>query len=185
MKRLLTGFAVTMVATVWMMGSWLFFNCIAGGANGVVTTAAAEVVKSDTQDTAAAKGKCGDHCKCHHWKHHHKGHHFLKELGLSDAQKDQVHAIMAEGRSKTKPLVQKLKEGREQIGVLVKSGQFDEGKVRAIAKGQADIRTDLIVERARVISKIWAVLTPEQRAKAQKRFESWKARHEGEPQHKD
>jgi Spy/CpxP family protein refolding chaperone len=177
----MTGFAVTIVAAVWMMGSWLFFNCIAGGTKGVVTTAAAEVAKGDTQDTAAAKGKCEEH-----WKHHHKRHHFWKMLGLSDAQKNQIHAVLAEGRTKIQPLVQKLKEGRGQIGTLIKSGQFDEEKVRAIAKGQADIRTELIVEKTRVKSKIWAILTPEQRAKAEQMREAWRARHEeGKPGHKD
>ena len=150
----------------------MFFNCIAGGAKGVVTTAAAEVIKGDTQETAEVKGKCEEQCK------HHRGHHFWKKLGLSDAQKNQVHAVLAEGRTKMQPLVQKLKEGREQLRTIVKSGQFDEEKVRAIAKGQSDIRTELMVEKTRVKSKIWAVLTPEQRARAEQMHEAWKARHE-------
>jgi hypothetical protein len=37
MKRLLTGFTITLVAAVWMIGSWCFFNSIAVGTLGSVT----------------------------------------------------------------------------------------------------------------------------------------------------
>jgi hypothetical protein len=37
MKKVLTGFAVTLAAAVWMCGSWLFFNSIAAGAQGAAT----------------------------------------------------------------------------------------------------------------------------------------------------
>jgi protein CpxP len=107
----------------------------------------------------------------------------LEKLNLTDAQKNQMHSIMTEERPKIKPLVQNLKEGRDQLRTLRKSGQFDEAKVRAIAKGQADIRTELIVEKERVKSKIYAILTPEQRAQAEQMRESWKARHGEEPKH--
>ena len=166
-----------LVAAVWMMGSWLFFNSAAVGAQGPDTPAAAEVSKSNPQDTGAPAGNCGEHRK------HHCGHRLLEKLNLTDAQKNQMHSIMTEERPKIKPLVQNLKEGRDQLRTLRKSGQFDEAKVRAIAKGQADIRTELIVEKERVKSKIYAILTPEQRAQAEQMRESWKARHGEEPKH--
>jgi Spy/CpxP family protein refolding chaperone len=47
------------------------------------------------------------------------------------------------------------------------NGPFDEVKVRAIADKQAAILAQLLVERQRLISKIYNdVLTPEQRTKA-------------------
>jgi Spy/CpxP family protein refolding chaperone len=162
MKRLLTGFTVTLVAAVWMMGS-CFFNPIAAYA----------------QDTGAAKCKCGEH-----WKHRHGHHHFWKKLNLTDAQKKEMFSIRLDERAKMKPLVQKLKEGREQLQALPK-GKFDEAKVRSIAKGQADIITELIVEKQRMKSMMYAVLTPEQRAKAEQMRESWKARHGKEAEHND
>jgi Spy/CpxP family protein refolding chaperone len=83
-----------------------------------------------------------------------------------------------------KPLVLKLKAGREQLCALPK-GQFDEAKVRAIAKGQADIITELIVDKERMKSRIYAVLTPEQRTKVEQMREKWKSHHEKEQKHKD
>jgi len=167
MKRLLTGLTVTLVAAVWMVGSCFFFNSIAVGA----------------EDTGAAKGGCGEHWKHNHWGHH-GHHHFWKKLDLTDAQKKEMFSIRLEERAKMKPLVQKLKAGRDQFRALPK-GQFDEAKVRAIAKGQADIIADLIVEKQHMKSRIYAVLTPEQRTKAEQMHEKWKSHHQKEHEHKD
>ena len=176
----MTGFAVTLVAAVWMMGSWVFFNSIAAGAQGSGAPAVEEVNKADPQDAGAAECNCGGH-----WKHRHGHHHLWKKLNLTDAQKKEMFSIRLEERGKMKPLVQKLKDGRKQLHALGKSGQFDEAKVRSVAKGQADIRIELIVEKERMKSRMYAVLTPEQRAKAEQIHESWKARHGEGPRHQD
>ena len=163
MKRLLTGFTVTLVAAVWMMGS-CFFNPIAAYA----------------QDTGAAKCKCGEH-----WKHRHGHHHFWKKLNLTDAQKKEMFSIRLDERAIMKPLFEKLRSEREQLHALP-MGQFDEAKIRAIAKGQADTLTELLVEKQRMKSKLYAVLTPEQRAKAEQIRQEWKARRAEEcKKHKD
>ena len=167
MKRLLTGLTITLVAAVWMVGSCFFFNSIAVGA----------------EDAGTAKGKCGEHWKHRHWDRH--GHHHLwKKLNLTDEQKKEVFSIRLEERAKMKPFVEKLKAGRDQLRALPK-GQFDEAKVRAIAKGQADTIADLIVAREHMKSRIYAVLTPEQRTKVEQMREKWKSHHEKEQKHKD
>ena len=167
MKRLLTGLTITLVAAVWMVGSCFFFNSIAVGA----------------QDTGGARGKCGEHWKHRHWGHH--GHHHLwKKLNLTDAQKKEMFSIRLEERAKIKPLFQQLKAGRDQLRALPK-GQFDEAKVRSIAKGQADTIADMIVAKERMKSRIYTVLTPEQRTKIEQMHEKWKSRHEKEQKEKD
>jgi Spy/CpxP family protein refolding chaperone len=168
MKKLLAGIGVALVAAVWMTGSSFFFNSIAVGAEGSGAPAVAE------------KG---------HWGHHRGGHcghhhHFWKKLNLTDDQKKEMFAIRLDERAKMKPLFQKLKEGRHQIRDLVKSGKFDEAKVRAFAKGQSDIISDIIVEKVRMKSRMYAVLTPEQRTKAEQLHEQWNARMK-EHEHKD
>jgi Spy/CpxP family protein refolding chaperone len=165
MKKLLAGLSVTLVAAVWMAGSSLFFNSMALGAEGAGPPAVAE------------KG---------HWGHHHGGHcrhhhHFWKKLNLTNEQKKEMFSIRLDERAKMKPLFQKLKDGRKQLIDVVKTGKFDEAKVRSVAKGQADIIADIIVEKARMKSRMYAVLTPEQRTKAEQMHEKWKADHE----HKD
>jgi Spy/CpxP family protein refolding chaperone len=164
-KKLLTGLSVILVASVWMIGSWLFFNSMTARAEG-------------SGPPAFAEGECGGHGG------HHHHHHLWKKLDLTDAQKKEMFSIRLDEKAKMKPLIQKLKAGREQLRNLPK-GQFDEAKVRAIAKEQADTITDLIVEKQRMRSKMYAVLTPEQRAKAEQLREQWKARHDKEHENKD
>jgi protein CpxP len=170
MKRLFTGFAVTFVTVVWMMGSWFFFNIVATGVERSDALAAAEVNKGD--------------CAGHHWRHK---HHFRlwKKLNLTDAQKKEMFSIRLDERAIMKPLFEKLRSEREQLHALP-MGQFDEAKIRAIAKGQADTLTELLVEKQRMKSKLYAVLTPEQRAKAEQIRQEWKARRAEEcKKHKD
>ena len=176
MKRLLTGFTVTLVAVVWMTGSWLFFNSITAGAQGLATPAFAE--KTGPKDEAAQehRGK---------WKGHHRHFGLWKKLNLTEAQRNQIKTIMSEERPKMKPLFQQLKAGREQLNALITSGPFDEAKVQSIAKGQEATLADMIVARERMKSRIYAVLTPEQRARAEKLHEAWKTLHEDGPRHND
>ena len=91
-----------------------------------------------------------------------------EKLGLSDAQKEQVSAILKAEKEKTDPLRQQLFENRKQIMEAAVSGKFDEAAVRAIAEKQAPIITELMVSHARAKSEIYALLTPEQRTRAQK-----------------
>ncbi|MGA3114659.1 MAG: Spy/CpxP family protein refolding chaperone [Syntrophobacteraceae bacterium] len=186
MKRILTVFTVTLVAAVWMTGSWFFFNSIAVGAQGSATASAADVSKAGSKDESMAAEHCGEHWKGHHgdWKGRHGHHHFWKKLNLTDAQKKEMFSIRLEERAKMKPLVQKLKAGRDELRALPK-GQFDEAKVRAIAKGQADTIADMIVAKEHMKSRIFAVLTPEQRTKVEQMCEKWTARHGKKPEQKD
>jgi Spy/CpxP family protein refolding chaperone len=116
----------------------------------------------------------------------HRGHHhcLFNKLNLTDDQKKEMFTIRLDERAKIKPMFQKLKEGRNELRSLPK-GQFDEAKVRSIAKRQSDIIADIIVEKARMKSRMYAVLTPEQRTRAEQMHDKWKAGHEKKHEQKD
>jgi periplasmic protein CpxP/Spy len=87
-------------------------------------------------------------------------------LQLSDAQKAQVKQIMANAKPTLTPLMQQLHANRQQLRQLEQSGTFDEEKVRAVAAEQSQILTNLTVERSRMHTQIFNILTPEQKTKA-------------------
>ena len=103
----------------------------------------------------------------------HGGRHLAKmlqrmtaELNLTDAQQAQIKTILETETAKMQPLRQQLRQNRlAQTGSV--SPSFDEAQVRAFANKQAQLMADLTVERERTKSQIYAVLTPEQRQKAQ------------------
>jgi Spy/CpxP family protein refolding chaperone len=101
--------------------------------------------------------------------HHHKGwmlKRMTKQLNLTDAQQTQIKGIMAGEKTKIKPLMQQLHQNQQAQDANI-NGTFDENQARAFASKQAQVMTDLIVEKQRMRSQVYAVLTPEQRQKAQ------------------
>jgi len=89
----------------------------------------------------------------------------LRALDLSDAQKAQVKDIMAKERPALRPLMQQLAQSRMQLQQYQVSGNFDENQVRTMAAQQAQLMTELTVQRARIQSEVIKVLTPEQKTK--------------------
>lgn len=88
-----------------------------------------------------------------------------EQLNLTEAQQTQIKGIMAGEKTKIKPLMQQLRQNEQAENANV-SGTFDENQARAFAGKQAQLTADLIVEKERMRSQVYAVLTPEQRQKA-------------------
>ena len=88
MKKTLTGFAILFVATLWMTGSWVFFNSIANGAENSPT---ASPPATENQAKPMESPTYEHHCMGHHC--HEK---FIKELNLTEAQKKQIKDIRAQ-----------------------------------------------------------------------------------------
>lgn len=112
--------------------------------------------------------------------HRHEGwmlRRMTRELNLTETQQTQIKGILAAERTKIQPLMKQLHESRLAAENTV-TGAFDEAQVRAQANQQAQILSDLMVERARAKSQIFAVLTPDQQTRAlqlmQERQHRWR-----------
>ena len=92
--------------------------------------------------------------------------HVAKELGLTAEQTTQVKALFEGMHAAEEARHAKREELRKQLDEATKGGQFDETRVRAIANEQGALMADSLVEHERMKSKIYAILTPEQRIKA-------------------
>jgi protein CpxP len=90
---------------------------------------------------------------------------FSDYLDLTDAQKAQVKDIMAKEKPALQPLLQQMAQGHHDLRQLEMSGTFDEAKVRALASQQAQTMTELMVQKSRIQSEMFQVLTPEQKTK--------------------
>lgn len=91
--------------------------------------------------------------------------YMTRELNLTEAQQTRIKGIMADGRTRTRPLLQQLRQNEQAENAAV-NGSFDEAQARAFAGKQAQIMSDLIVEKQRTKSQIYSVLTADQRQKA-------------------
>ena len=103
--------------------------------------------------------------------------HMARALGLSEDQKTQIKALMDGIQPSEEARLQKMEELHKQLEAATANGQFDEAKVREIANQQAQIHADQIVEHERMKAKIFSLLTPEQRVKAEEMHKSGEGEH--------
>ena len=103
----------------------------------------------------------------HGFRHRNGGmlQHMAKALNLTEAQQTQIKGILSDERTRTKPLMQQLRQNEQAQNAAV-NGNFDEAQARVFAGKQAQIMSDLIVEKQKTKSQIYSVLTPDQRQKA-------------------
>jgi protein CpxP len=105
----------------------------------------------------------------------------LRGLGLTDAQKAQVRQIMTAEKPTVKPLMQQEMQNHQQMTALVRGGSFEEAKAQPIAAQEAQIHSQLAVERAKIEAQIYQLLTPEQKTKLAEREAKrgqWMQEHE-------
>lgn len=93
--------------------------------------------------------------------------HMARELNLTDTQKQQVKEIMDAAESSTEATRTKLDDIRKQLDAATANGQFDETQVRNLASQKAQLEADMMVEHLRAKSKVFSILTAEQRTKAE------------------
>jgi len=90
---------------------------------------------------------------------------FADYLDLTDAQQIQAKEILAKEKPAIQPLLQQRLQAEKQLRELAMSASFDETRVRDMASQQAQIMTELTVQRVRVESELFQLLTPEQKTK--------------------
>jgi protein CpxP len=121
-------------------------------------------------------GKQGAHCeRSHHGQQHgSKQHgnkdgvpHYLRGLDLTQVQKDQLFTL----RHEQAPVIREQQKQRHELMQALRdttqAQSFDDTKAQQIAAGLANLEKDQVLMRARTHAKVLALLTPEQRAKAQ------------------
>ena len=98
----------------------------------------------------------------------------LRRLDLTSDQQAKVKEIFEANKGTVQPLREQLKANHEKLAAL--GGNFDEGQVTAIAKEQGELMSQMIVASQKVKSQIFAILTDDQKAKAQQLGQEMKQR---------
>ena len=88
-----------------------------------------------------------------------------RELNLTDAQRAQIKQLEDSFRGSTKALSEKMHSLMQAQHEAFMAGNFDEASVRANAQERAAVQVELDVAHAKLMSQIFGVLTPEQKAK--------------------
>lgn len=88
-----------------------------------------------------------------------------RNLNLTDAQKDQAKQIMASEKTNFKPLMQQMRQSKMQERQLVEAATFDQTQAQTLAAQQSQITAQLNVEKMRMESQLYQILTQEQKDK--------------------
>jgi Spy/CpxP family protein refolding chaperone len=98
----------------------------------------------------------------------HMVHFFSDYLDLTDAQQAQVKQVLAKDKPALQPLMQQMLQSHQQMRQLIESGAFDDTKARALASQQSQTMTELAVQKAKMESDLYQVLTADQKTKLDK-----------------
>lgn len=90
----------------------------------------------------------------------------LGQLGLTEAQRDQVRTILQSHRDEARAAQEKLRAARQALRAAETANEVDEGAIRTAHKALSELQEDAAVQRARVRNEVWKVLTPEQKTRA-------------------
>lgn len=88
-------------------------------------------------------------------------------LDLTDAQKTQAQTIFETARTSAKPVGDQLKQGRQELMDAAKANRPG-SEIDSLAARQGTLMGQLSGIQAKAFASFYAILTPEQKAKAEK-----------------
>jgi Spy/CpxP family protein refolding chaperone len=98
------------------------------------------------------------------WKQHGSGQMF-SQLQLTDAQKTEAHQIFQALHANAQTLETQLQGIHEQLANAVKSGAPD-AQIDQLSNQAGTVTGQLMAMRTKAFAKFYAILTPDQKAKA-------------------
>lgn len=93
------------------------------------------------------------------------GMRFLRRLDLTEAQRDQVFKIFHEQAPAMRERMKAARTAQQELRKAALSPSFDVARARQLADTAAKAHAEVALMRAEGMSKVVALLTPEQRAK--------------------
>ena len=92
----------------------------------------------------------------------------IRELNLTDAQKTQLQEIRGRHRDEMQSAMNKLESARRAQQAAIEKVPADEAQITSLTQDLTQAEVDVAIQRARVNTEMWSVLTPEQRAQVTK-----------------
>ncbi len=140
---------------------------------------------------APASAPAGHGAGMHHHggRSHHRGHDMgLRKLDLTDAQRASVKQIMKDSFSQNRTQRQTLRQQRQAFASMTPDQVGYQTAAARLAQAEGDATRARVQQKADVRAKIYAVLTPQQkaematmRAQPQARHEKWKEFRKAHP----
>jgi protein CpxP len=118
-----------------------------------ISTAAAQAAATQTPPA----GEQG-----HGWHHHRGPWHMLSKLGLSDAQKQQVKAIMTAARPQMQSLHQQMRANALKLQQTQPTDPNYTSIASQVSQAHGSLAAQMMTQKAEVRAQVFKVLTPAQ-----------------------
>jgi Spy/CpxP family protein refolding chaperone len=105
----------------------------------------------------------------------------IQALDLSEAQRQQVREILDANQEALRPLHERAFAAHQALEAAIMADAVDEATIRARSAEVAAVEADVAVARAGLVSKVFQILTPEQKARARAMQQEAAARRPGPP----
>ena len=105
---------------------------------------------------------------------------FARQLNLSDAQKEQMKQIAASYQQTIKNLHEQLRNLHQNEYDPLSGAAFNEAAVRSQAQARVNLEVEMEVTHAHMMSDMYAVLTPEQKAQLAQLRQQWEQKRQQE-----
>ena len=97
------------------------------------------------------------------------GGRLFRGLDLTQEQRDQARKIFQEQAPAMRDRMEAAHKARQELRAMSLSPNFDSNRARELAEAAAKAQAEAAVIRAEGMSKMFALLTPDQRAKLEER----------------
>lgn len=93
------------------------------------------------------------------------GMHFLRRLDLTEEQRDQVFKIFHDQAPAMRERMKAARTAQQELRTAMAAPSFDGARVRQLADALGKAHADAAYARAETMSRVVALLTPEQRTR--------------------
>jgi Spy/CpxP family protein refolding chaperone len=88
----------------------------------------------------------------------------MQALNLTTVQQQQANTIFGDARQKAEPIRQEMRQNREALHAAVKANNISQ--IERLSSHQGELQGKALAIRSEAMAKFYAILTPEQRTKA-------------------
>jgi Spy/CpxP family protein refolding chaperone len=88
----------------------------------------------------------------------------MQALNLTTVQQQQANTIFGDARHKAEPIRQEMRQNREALHAAVKANNTSQ--IERLSSHQGELQGKALAIRSEAMAKFYAILTPEQRTKA-------------------
>jgi periplasmic protein CpxP/Spy len=99
----------------------------------------------------------------HRWGRHHEFGYFLKQLNLTDAQKQQVKQYFSDNKQNFRTDVMNLLKAKQAVNSAIEKNPSDDANIRSLSADVANTQTELTAQRAKFDVFLQSILTSEQK----------------------